>query len=79
MKVSQKLILKTIEESGVGFSNAKTHDEIKEKINTYGYGDEKLDDPLHEHVDRAAVVSGDATHDTAEHEAQRYTDQPHRE
>jgi hypothetical protein len=46
MKVSQKLILKTIEESGVGFSNAKTHDEIKEKINTYGYGDEKLDEML---------------------------------
>ena len=34
MNVSPKLILKTIEESGVGFSNAKSHDEIKEKINT---------------------------------------------
>lgn len=46
MNVSPKLILKSIEESGVGFSNAKTHDEIKEKINTYGYNDEKLDELL---------------------------------
>jgi hypothetical protein len=32
MKVYPKLILKLVEESGVGFSNAKTHEEIKGKI-----------------------------------------------
>jgi hypothetical protein len=46
MPIYPKLILKVVEESGVGFSNAKTNEEIKGKISQYGYDDSKLDELL---------------------------------
>ena len=44
MPIYPKLILKLVEESGVGFSNAKTNEEIKGNISQYGYDDAKLDE-----------------------------------
>jgi hypothetical protein len=46
MPIYPKLILKLVEESGVGFSNAKTNEEIKIKISQYGYDDARLDELL---------------------------------
>jgi hypothetical protein len=46
MPIYPKLILKLVEESGVGFSNAKTNEEIKGKISQYGYDDARLDELL---------------------------------
>lgn len=46
MPIYPKLILKVVEESGVGFSNAKTNEEIKGKISQYGYDDARLDELL---------------------------------
>ena len=46
MPIYPKLILKVVEESGVGFSNAKTNEEIKGNISQYGYDDAKLDELL---------------------------------
>jgi hypothetical protein len=46
MKVSQKAILKLLEDSGVGFTNAKKYEEIKEKIKAFGYTEAKLDELL---------------------------------
>ncbi len=46
MLVSQKFILKLLEDSSVGFTNAKKYDGIKAKIKDFGYSDAKLDELL---------------------------------
>ena len=43
MSSHPRAIVKLVGESGVGFNNAKTHTEIKEKITARGYNDVKLD------------------------------------
>jgi hypothetical protein len=46
MSVSKKLILTLVEETQVGFSNAKTEESIKEKLIPEGYDDARLDELL---------------------------------
>ena len=46
MAIYPKLIEKLIGETNVGFNNAKTNTEIKERILKYGCDDQKLDELL---------------------------------
>ena len=54
MRSNPKTIEKLLEVSGVGFNNAKTHEEIKTEIAAHGYTEAKIDEMLTIHANLAA-------------------------